>query len=121
VPGTICLLLAPADLPDQPLRNGVNGPRNAYALFEEDLVILRDLRVQDRFRRGARPRIDRLIVVAGQNEVSSALTPAPDQRQLHAVEILRLVHHEHRRTMRRCGHVAYRDVDQIAEVEQTVG
>src|ERR1035437_7772452 len=49
-----------------------------------------------------------------------AVAPLPDERQLHPVEVLRLVGEQHRRVSGRDGNIAERNLDQIGEIEQPI-
>jgi hypothetical protein len=59
-----------------------------------------------------------LIVVTSKDEIVRTLSPFPDQRQLHPVEVLRLVRKDHRRVLGRDGNIGETTLDQIGEVKE---
>ena len=71
----ILLRLAPGHLLDQALREPVDGARHAIALLQDDLVVVRNVRIEERLRRGAGERIDGLVVVARHDEVLARARP----------------------------------------------
>ena len=83
-------------------------------------MVVRNVRIEKRLGRRAGERIDGLVVVARHDEVLRAIAPLPDQRQLHPVEVLRLVRENHGRGLRRGVNVAQARVDQVGEIEQAV-
>ena len=82
---------------DQIVGELVDGAGNPMRLFEDDLVVLGNVRIEDGVRGSARERKDGLVVVTRKNEVVRAVAPFPDERQLHPVEVLRLVREDDRR------------------------
>ena len=53
-PRQVNLLLASRDLPDQFVRDAMHGARHAKRLLQDDFVVVRNVRVEDGVRRGAR-------------------------------------------------------------------
>ena len=82
---------------DQIVGELVDGAGNPMRLFEDDLVVLRNVRIEDGVRGSARERKDGLVVVTRKNELVRAVAPFPDERQLHPVEVLCLVREDDRR------------------------
>ena len=113
------LLLASRDPMDQIVGELVDGAGNPMRLFEDDLVVLGNVRIEDGVRGSARERKDGLVVVTRKNEVVRAVAPFPDERQLHPVEVLCLVREDDRRVPGRGIDVPVARLDQIGEVEQT--
>src|ERR1035437_7141185 len=102
------LLLASRDPMDQIVGELVDGAWNPMRLFEDDLVVLGNVRIEDGIRGSARERKDGLVVVTRKNEVVRAGAPVPDERQLDPVEVLGVVREGSRgvRGRRRDGSVA---------------
>ncbi len=75
----IDLLLPDRHLPDEILRNHVDRARHPERLLQDDLVVVRNIRIQDRLRDGAGEPINGLVVVAGQDEVLRMLAPLPER------------------------------------------
>ena len=69
------LLLASRDPMDQIVGELVDGAGNPMRLFEDDLVVLRNVRIEDGVRGSARERKDGLVVVTRKNEVVRAARP----------------------------------------------
>ena len=119
-PGQVFLRLAPGDAPDHFFRKPVYRARHPVRLLEDDLVIVRDIGIEERLGRRACKGIDGLVVVAGHDEVIGALAPLADQGQLHPVEVLRLVREDDGWSMGRHCNVAEARLNQVGEVEQPV-
>ena len=69
------LLLASRDPMDQIVGELVDGAWNPMRLFEDDLVVLGNIRIEDGVRGSARERKDGLVVVTRKNEVVRAARP----------------------------------------------
>ena len=118
-PREVNFLLASSELPDQFVREPMHGLRHAKRLLEDDLVVVRNVRVEDGVRRSTRERKNALVVIASDDEVVCPLAPFPNQRQLHPVQVLRLVRENHRRIGGRHRDIAETLLDEIGEIQKT--
>jgi hypothetical protein len=94
--------------------------RHPVALLQDDLVVWRHFRCEEGLRIRAGECVDGLVVVAGHDEIAGAFAPFSDQRQLHPVEILRLVRENDRWRPGRQRHFAKAALDQICKVPEQV-
>jgi hypothetical protein len=76
---------------DQLLRKFTHCLWEAMTLLQDDLVVIRDFRMEHCFRGCAGERVNGLIVIAGPDKVFAPLAPVLYQSRLQWVQVLDFV------------------------------
>ena len=61
------------------------------ALSQDDFVVIRDVGLEKRVRRGTNEGEDGLVIIERQNEIFGPPAPFPGEFQLHRIQVLRLI------------------------------